>query len=201
MEDSGLKVLAKKRKIKFIYSASSSAYGDQDTYPLQEDMKPNPMSPYAIQKLVGEYYGKSFHDLFGLPFIALRYFNVYGSGQDPESPYSGVVTVFKEQIKAGKPITVCGDGQQSRDFTHVADVVEANVAALNSDIKFGIYNVGTGTTTSIETIAKILGGTEYPIEYIPARQGDPKLTIADISKIKKDLGWSPKVGIKEGLLC
>ena len=191
--------LARRNNIKkFIYSASSSAYGDQEKFPLEEDMRPNPMNPYAVQKLVGEYYGQVYTELFGVQVVSLRYFNVYGPGQSDDSPYTGVITLFKKAVREGKPIEIHGNGKQSRDFTYVDDVVEANLAAFDSWAT-GVYNIGAGQAYSINQIADIIGGEKYEKVFVNARQGDPEKTLADIQKARMDLAWEPKTELKDKL--
>lgn len=183
---------------KLIYSSSSSAYGSQKEMPLHEGLPANPESPYAVQKHVGELYAKVFNKVYGMPTVCLRYFSVYGprfSAND--SNYSLVVGKFLLLKKEGKPLTVTGDGTQTRDFTFVSDVVKANILALESD-RVGqgeIINIGSGNNITVNEIAEIIGG---PIEYIPARP-EPKDTLASNKKAKELLGWEPEVGIKEGI--
>ncbi len=180
-----------------VYSASSSAYGDQDTLPLVENMEARPKSPYGLQKYIGEMYAKVFNEVYGLGTVCLRYFNVYGPGYSADSPYSLVIGKFLEQRKRGEAMTIMGDGLQTRDFTHVRDVVEANLLAMTSD-KVGngeVMNIGAGNNQSIKVIAEMIGG---PIEYLPARL-EPKDTRADNNKAKELIGWSPKVSIEEGI--
>ena len=183
---------------KFIYSASSSAYGDQDIFPLEEDMRPNPKNPYAVQKLVGEYYGQVYTELFGMQVISLRYFNVYGPGQSDDSPYTGVITLFKKAVREGKPIMIHGDGKQRRDFTYVDDVVEANLAAFDSWAT-GIFNIGSGQDYSINQLSDIIGGEKYEKVFVNARDGDPERTLADIDKARTHLAWEPKAELKDKL--
>lgn len=183
---------------KFIYSASSSAYGDQDTFPLHEEMRPNPKNPYAVQKLVGEYYGQVYTELFDMQVISLRYFNVYGPGQSDDSPYTGVITLFKKAVREGKPIMIHGDGKQRRDFTYVDDVVEANLAAFDSWAT-GVYNIGSGQDYSINQLSDIIGGEKYDKVFVNAREGDPLRTLADIDKAKMDLAWEPKAQLEDKL--
>ena len=183
---------------KFIYSASSSAYGDNPKLPLKETYKPNPKSPYALQKLVGEYYCKIFNDIYKLPTVSLRYFNVYGSRVDPTNPYSGVITIFKQKIRDRKPLMIYGNGTQSRDFTYVDDVVEANIRAMEAETNGEVINIGAGQAHTLLEVAEMLGN-ELPIDFGEARQGDVKHTLADISLAKKILGWQPKIRLKEGL--
>ncbi|MSU45392.1 MAG: NAD-dependent epimerase/dehydratase family protein [Candidatus Zambryskibacteria bacterium] len=182
---------------KVIYSASSSAYGDQPIMPLKEDMSPNPKSPYALQKYMGELLCKMFSQIYNLPTVSLRYFNVYGPGQSAEGAYALVIAKFLKQIKEGKTMTVTGDGSQTRDFTNVKDVVCANILAMKSE-KVGngeVLNIGAGKNQSINTITKLIGG---PVEYIPARF-EPKDTLADNSLARELLGWIPEVKIEEGI--
>jgi UDP-glucose 4-epimerase len=186
---------AKARRV--VYSASSSAYGDQDTLPLVETMKPNPKSPYALQKHTGELYAKVAHDAYGLPIVCLRYFNVYGPRQEPDGAYAQAIPKFLKQAKDGKPITITGDGEQTRDCTHVTDVVSANILAAESK-KVGkgeVINIGSGKSYSVNTMAHLIGGK---IEYIPARL-EPRNTMADIRLAKKLLGWEPKVTLEKGI--
>ncbi len=181
---------------KVVYSASSSAYGDQPIMPLTEDMKAAPKSPYGLQKYIGELYAKVFNEVYGLPTVSLRYFNVYGPRFDAEGAYALVIGKFLKQKKEGGAMTITGTGEQTRDFTHVRDVVRANLLAAESDVSNGeVINIGAGKNQSINTIAKLIGG---PIEYIPARL-EPKDTLADNSKAKKLIGWTPEVSIEQGI--
>ncbi|MCK5027570.1 MAG: NAD-dependent epimerase/dehydratase family protein [Candidatus Pacebacteria bacterium] len=181
-----------------VYSASSSAYGDQEKMPLVEDMEANPLSPYGLQKYIGEMYCKVFSEIYNLEIVSLRYFNVYGSERmDPEGPYALVVGKFLKQKKEGTPLTITGDGEQTRDFTHIRDVVKANFLAMESS-KVGkgeVINIGAGDNCSINRLAKIIGGE---IEYIEARI-EPKNTLADNTKAKELLGWEPKVELEDGI--
>lgn len=189
---------AKESKVKkLVFSASSSAYGDQDIMPLIEDMKPAPKSPYALHKYYGELLCKLFSDIFGLPTVSLRYFNVYGPNQSAEGSYPLVIAKFLKQVKENAPMTITGDGKQTRDFTHVYDVVRANILAAESKtVKNGeVINIGAGKNYSIQEIANIIGGK---VKYIPARL-EPKDTLANNSKARKLLGWKPEVTLKEGI--
>lgn len=180
-----------------IYSASSSAYGDQDTMPLTEDMTPRPKSPYGLQKFVGELYCRVWFESYGLPTVSLRYFNVYGPGQSDQGAYALVIAKFLKQKKAGEDLTITGDGKQTRDFTHVSDVVRANIQAAISD-KVGqgeVINIGANNNQTVKKIAELVGGN---IQYIPARL-EPHDTLADISKAKKLLDWTPQVSIEDGI--
>ncbi len=182
---------------KVIYSASSSAYGDQSVMPLKENMPASPKSPYGLQKYIGELYCKVWNVVFQLPTVSLRYFNVYGPRNSTEGAYALVIAKFLKQRANRKPMTITGDGEQTRDFTHVRDVTRANILAMKSD-KVGkgeVINIGAGQNYSIKRIAELIGG---PVAYIPARF-EPKDTLADNSLAKKLLGWEPQVTIEEGI--
>jgi len=182
---------------KVIYSASSSAYGDQDSMPLEETMLPGPISPYAVQKYVGEHYARNFSILYGLPTVSLRYFNAYGPRMAMAGGYVTVIAVFLQALRDGKKLTITGDGSQTRDFTFVGDIVRANIAAMTSD-KIGrgeVINIGGGHNYSVNKIAEKIGGE---IEYLPPRI-EPHDTLADTGKAKKLLGWEPITGIDSGL--
>lgn len=181
-----------------VYSASSSAYGDQAVLPLVETMKPQPMSPYGLQKLVGEEYCRLFYELYGLETVSLRYFNVYGPHVDPDGAYALVIGKFLKQKKENQPLTICGDGEYYRDYTHVADVVMANIMAMQS-VKIGrgeVINIGNGAPHSVNELAELIGGETVGI---PSRPGDPRKTEADILKAKQLLNWEPKVTFEEGI--
>lgn len=180
-----------------IYSASSSAYGDQKKMPLKETMEVRPQSPYGLQKYISELYCRLWSEVYGLPTTSLRYFNVYGPRNNTDGAYALVIAKFLRQRKIAKPLTITGDGEQTRDFTSVHDVVRANILAMNSS-KVGkgeVINIGAGKNQSINKIAKLIGG---PIKYIPARF-EPHDTLADNSLAKKLLGWKPSVSIEEGI--
>lgn len=191
-------IACKKAKVKrLIYSASSSAYGDQKVMPLKEDFIAMPKSPYALQKYIGELYCRLFSDVYGLETVCLRYFNVYGNRNNSEGPYASVIAKFIKQKEKGEIITITGSGKQTRDFTNVKDVVRANILAMQSN-KVGkgeVINIGTGKNVSINEIAKIIGGK---VKHIDARL-EPKNSLADISRAKRLLGWSPKIGLEEGI--
>ncbi len=182
---------------RLIYSASSSVYGDQKKMPLKENFPAMPKSPYGLQKYIGELYCRLWSEIYGLSTVSLRYFNVYGPRLDPEGAYALVVGRFLKQRSFGEPMTITGDGEQTRDFTHVRDVVRANILAMSSK-KVGhgeVINIGAGKNQSINLITKLIGG---PVKYIPARL-EPKHTLADNSLALKLLGWKPRVKIEEGL--
>jgi UDP-glucose 4-epimerase len=181
---------------RFIYSASSSCYGIPDKYPTPEGSEIKPQYPYALAKRMGEELVEHWAQLYNLPTISLRFFNVYGARSRTSGTYGAVFGVFLAQKLSNKPYTVVGDGNQTRDFTYVTDIVSALVAAAESSISNQIYNVGSDTTVSINKIVKLLGGDKV---YIPKRPGEPDCTYADISKIKNDLGWCPTISIEEGI--
>jgi len=192
-------VASKEAKVKrVVYSASSSAYGLQKELPLREEMRPGPLNPYALQKYVGELYCKIFPQIYKLPTVSLRYFNVYGSRQPKEGTYAPVIGIFLRQKKASLPLTVTGDGEQTRDFTHVSDVVKANILAMGSN-KVGqgeVINIGAGKNHTINEIAKMVGGD---IKYIPLPPGEMRDTLADISLARELLGWEPEVKLEQGI--
>lgn len=172
---------------KVITSSSSSVYGNQDVQPLVEIMTPNPLSPYAVQKLAMELYAKVYFNLFGLPIICLRYFNVYGEGMPIDGAYAACMAIFLDDKAHGRPSTVYG-GKQKRDFTYVDDVVRANIMAAESNVDFAILNIGAGNNHSIDEIAETVNDK---IVHKPQRKGEPMETLADTSLAKKLLGWEP----------
>ena len=182
---------------KVIYSASSSAYGDQKTMPLVETMLPMPKSPYGLQKQIGESYCRVWSEVYGLPTVCLRYFNVYGPRNSADGAYALVISKFIEQMRKDKALTITGTGKQTRDFTHVRDIVAANILAMKSTRvgKGEVINIGAGNNVSINEIARMIGGT---IEYIPARL-EPQNTLANNSLARKLLGWKPQVSIEKGI--
>lgn len=180
-----------------VYSASSSAYGDQEIMPLKESMLPHPLSPYGLQKYFGELQCKLFSEVYGLETISLRYFNIYGKRQDPNGPYALVIGKFLKQKSEGIPITITGDGEQSRDFTHIRDAVRANILAMESS-KVGsgeAINIGAGKNYSINKLAQMIGG---PVEYVETRI-EPKHTLADVSQAKELLDWEPEISLEKGI--
>jgi len=182
---------------KVVYTASSSAYGDQPTLPLTETMLPAPKSPYALQKYVGEHYCRVFSTVFGLRTVSLRYFNVYGPRFDPEGPYAQAIGKFLKFRKEGKPLTIWGDGEQTRDCVHVSDVVRANLLAMEKDTvgKGEVINIGSGRDVSVNEIARLIGGeTIHESPRIEARN-----TRADITKAREILGWEPTIRIEDGI--
>jgi nucleoside-diphosphate-sugar epimerase len=186
-----------------VYAGSSSAYGNTAVLPKREDMKPQPLSPYALQKLVGEQYGQLFSKLYGLETVTIRYFNVFGPRQDPGSPYSGVISVFVKALNEGRPPTIYGDGKQTRDFTYVADVVQGVMLACHAPKVAGeVINVACGGRVSLlellRSLQLILCQNVQPVFAAP-REGDVRDSQADIFKARQLLGFSPSVTFEEGL--
>jgi nucleoside-diphosphate-sugar epimerase len=186
-----------------VYAGSSSAYGDTPVLPKQEDMPPNPLSPYALQKLVGEQYLQMFTKLYGLDTVTIRYFNVFGPRQDPSSPYSGVIALFVSRLLRGEAPSIVGDGEQTRDFTYVDNVVDGVLRAATAPAATGhVINVATGTRISINQLADSLQrvlGVDIPTVHVPPRQGDVRDSLADITKARTLLGYEPLVSFDEGL--
>jgi nucleoside-diphosphate-sugar epimerase len=199
-----LLLAARDTKIRrFVYAASSSAYGDTPTLPKVETMPVNPLSPYAAAKLMGEYYCSVFYKVFGLETISLRYFNVFGPHQDPTSQYAAAIPAFVTSILKDKPPTVYGDGKQSRDFTYIDNVVEANLlAARAKQTKGEVANIACGEVITvnaiIDMINNIVGKSIKPM-YVPSRKGDVKHSLADITQAKKLIGFKPVILFEEGL--
>ena len=186
-----------------IYAGSSSAYGDTLTLPKQEDMTPHPLSPYALTKLTGEYYCKIFSSVYGLETLTIRYFNVFGPRQNPESQYAAVIPKFIESLLKDQPPTIYGDGEQSRDFTYIENVVSANILASKAKKTSGeIVNVATSIRTTINqlfyTLKDLLEKDINPI-YGEAQKGDVKHSLADITRARKILGYKPVVNLEAGL--
>ena len=185
---------------RFVFSGSSSVYGVQDTLPLKEDMKPRPGNPYALQKLAGEEYCRLFFELYQFPTVTLRYFNVYGGRhQTTDGAYALVFGIFIRQKRAGEPLTICGDGEYRRDFTHVDDVVRANLLAMDSaTVGHGeIINIGAGDNHTVNELAALVGS---PTISVPPRIGDARDSLADTTRAKELLGWAPEVPFREGVL-
>lgn len=182
---------------RIVYAASSSAYGDQEVLPLSEDLKPQPKSPYAFQKYAGEILMKLWSEIHGLETVSLRFFNVYGPYMDPDGAYALVIGRFLKLRKEGKPMTITGDGEQTRDFTHVHDLIRAIGLAAEVDRvgKGEVMNAGAGRNVSINELTALIGG---PVEYVAARH-EPKHTRADRTYIKEMLGWEPEITIEEGI--
>ena len=185
-----------------VYSSSSSVYGDQDTHLMREDMEPNPKSPYALHKLMGEQYGSMFARLFGMSVVSLRYFNVYGPGQTTTGAYVLVIPRFLKQRDEGKPLTIYGDGEQTRSYTHVSDVVRANVLAAGEELAPGknvVLNIGPNEETSVNEIAAMIGGKMEHIVPNPRGEFEELRKSSDCSKAKTVIGWEPAISPKEGI--
>jgi UDP-N-acetylglucosamine/UDP-N-acetyl-alpha-D-glucosaminouronate 4-epimerase len=186
-----------------VYAGSSSAYGNTETLPKHEKMATGPLSPYALQKLVGEQYMQLFTDLYGLETVTIRYFNVFGPRQDPSSPYSGVISLFISALAEGRQPTIYGDGEQTRDFTYVANVVDGVLRACEAPKASGeVINVASGGRISLnklfQTVRALTGSSVEPI-YCPERAGDVRDSQADITKAQALLGYTPTVMLEEGL--
>jgi len=186
-----------------VYASSSSVYGDCNVFPEKENFQTSPISPYAVSKLAGEHYGYTFSKTFTLEVVSLRYFNVFGPRQNPESKYSAVIPAFISRMLVNEPPIVEGDGNQSRDFTYVGNVVTANLAAAKAKgISGEVINIACGKTYSILDIVKYLNkllGKKLEVEFAPARKGDVRKTLADISKMKQLLKVEPEVDFETGL--
>jgi nucleoside-diphosphate-sugar epimerase len=193
---------AKVRRV--VYAASSSAYGDQPTLPKTEEMRPDPLSPYAVAKLVGEYYCQVFTRAYDLETVCLRYFNVFGPRQDPSSQYSGVISRFISALMSDEQPVIFGDGEQSRDFTYIANIVDANLRAAQASGAVGqVINVANGERITLnellEVLKRVTGRTDVQAEYRETRAGDVRHSLADITQARELLGYEPSVGLEEGL--
>jgi len=190
--------VSKVRKI--IYASSSSVYGDTPTLPKREDMVPSPQSPYAASKLAGEYYCRVFQEVYGLVTVCLRYFNVYGPKQNPDSQYAAVIPRFLRWASEGSPLIIYGDGEQTRDFTFIADAVAANILAAESNAS-GVFNIGRGKSITINELARLvikLTGNNVESVHQEPREGDIRHSLADISKAGT-FGYEPRYNLEEGL--
>ncbi len=182
---------------RFVYAASSSCYGIPPMYPTPETAPMDPQYPYALTKLLGEQLVMHWHQVYGLPAVSLRFFNVYGPRARTSGTYGAVFGVFLAQMLAGKPLTVVGDGEQTRDFTFVSDIVDAILTAAASDVSGEAFNVGSGNPQSVNTLVRLLGAKETA--RLPKRPGEPDCTSADVTKIANRLGWRVKVPFEEGV--
>jgi UDP-N-acetylglucosamine/UDP-N-acetylgalactosamine 4-epimerase len=197
---------AKEKKVKrIVYAASSSTYGDHPGLPKVENVIGNPLSPYAVTKYVNELYAKVYANLYGMQITGLRYFNIFGPKQNPQGPYAAVIPLFAQAVLDNKPPTINGDGNHSRDFTYVANAVQANILAMfteNASAVNQVYNIACGHQTSLnelfDQLKNFAGSSIQPI-YGPERKGDVRHSLADISKAQKLLGYEPLVSVKEGL--
>ena len=197
-----LLLAAKENKVKrFVFASSSSIYGNQKSLPFHENMKPNPLVPYSLHKLVGEEYCKMFSDLWGLGTISLRYFNVYGPRMNPDNPYANLLPKFIKLMSQNKPPVINGDGTHSRDFTHISDVVEATLLAAESNLTGEVFNIGFGERISVNKIVKILN--QIMSKQIKPTHGpavvEPKTTLASNLKAQNMLKWKPKTSFAEGI--
>lgn len=189
---------------RFIFAASSSAYGETETLPKHEDMLPSPLSPYAAAKLAGEHYVRVYARTMGLDGVSLRYFNIFGPRQDPSSPYSGVISRFIRVALEGRPLTIHGDGTQTRDFTYISNAVHANLLAMSAEHALGgeVINVGTGVQTSLLDVIRVLSdalGRPIHPEFTPARPGDIRHSQASLGRIEGLLSYHPLVNFEDGL--
>jgi UDP-glucose 4-epimerase len=198
-----LRACAEAKVNRVVYAASSSAYGDTDVLPKVETMLPRPKSPYAVQKLTGEYYASVFHSCFDLETVALRFFNVYGERQDPSSPYSGVLSLFFKALIERRSPTIFGDGQQTRDFTYVDDVCALCIkAAAAPGVAGKMYNAGNGNRYSLNFVWDLLQkieGVSLPAKYGPPRAGDVRDSEADTTAVRRDLNHQPQYTLEQGL--
>ncbi|MFB6226547.1 MAG: NAD-dependent epimerase/dehydratase family protein, partial [Candidatus Paceibacteria bacterium] len=180
-----------------IFSSSAAVYGDQEDLPISEQAELNYKAPYGLHKIIGERYTQLYSEVYDIDTVSLRYFNVYGPRKTAEGGYPMVIPIFLRQKQQGKPLTIVGDGKQTRDYVHVEDVVLANITAWKSDIESGeVFNIGTGTQTSVNEIAAIVGGETT---QIPEREGEIRFSEADIDKAREKLDWKPQVGFEEGM--
>ena len=201
-----LLVAAKNAKVRrVVYAGSSSVYGNTPTLPKQEQMQPSPISPYAVTKLAGELYMQSFTRVYGLETVVIRYFNVFGPYQDPTSHYSGILAIFTMKMLAGEIPTIYGDGEQSRDFTFIQNVVHGNLLASEAPaerVSGKVFNVATGNRVTLNQTVEILRratGYTGEVRYAAERSGDVKHSLADISRAKESFGYEPRVNFKEGI--
>ncbi|MEA1947186.1 MAG: SDR family oxidoreductase [Thermodesulfobacteriota bacterium] len=195
---------ARKNNVKrVVYASSSAVYGDDPALPKHEKMRPKPQSPYAVQKLSGEFYARLYLDLYGVETVSLRYFNVYGPRQDPSSPYSGVISIFMTKATSKETPVIFGDGDQYRDFIFVKDVVRSNLLAAGADNVSGkIFNIGRGRITRINSLWEMiskLAGFDIKPKYEPPRPGDIRESVADINSARKALGFEPDYSFEKGI--
>ena len=191
------------RARRVVFASSTALYGDHTTLPLREELPPRPLSPYAASKAAGEMYCAAFRASYGLPAVALRFFNVYGPRQDPANPYSGVVSIFAARIARGERPIIYGDGRQTRDFVYVADVVRAMLLACERDSAAGVaFNIASGRQTSILELAEALNqvmGTRLKPDFAPARAGEVRFSEGDARQARQVLGWEATIPLREGL--
>ena len=199
-----LEAARKSRRLKrFVYISSAAVYGVPGYLPIDEDHPCRSISPYGVSKLAGEFYARIFHELYKVPTVCIRPFNVYGRGQDPRSPYSGIISRFLDRISRGLPLVIYGDGWQTRDFIHVSDVADMIIIAIECEEAAGeVFNCGTGREVSINEFARIMlsiSGRNIEIEYSDSRPGDVRRSYADTRKAERILGFKPKISLEEGL--
>jgi UDP-glucose 4-epimerase len=196
-------VAARDRNVrKVVFASSSSVYGNTPTLPKREDMPPNPLSPYAVSKFSGEQYLKVFSEVYGLKTLSLRYFNVFGPRQDPNSQYAAVIPKFITKILNHQSPTIYGDGGQTRDFSYVKDVVQANIRAMESDSQ-GVFNVAYGSRINLIDLASLImeiTGISVPLKFEPPRTGDVRDSLADITQAQEAFGYAPEYTVKTGLM-
>jgi UDP-glucose 4-epimerase len=195
---------ARQRRVRrVIFACSAAVYGEDPALPKRETMAPAPISPYGVEKITGEHYLGVFNKLYGVETVSLRYFNVFGPRQDPRSPYSGVISLFVDRTLGRQTPSVYGDGEQCRDFVYVSNVVDANLLAARVPAAAGrCYNIGCGVRTSLNELLRILGrltSQELRPQYLPARAGDIRESVADIARARDEIGYAPTVGVEEGL--
>ena len=198
-----LQAARKARTRRVVYASSAAIYGEEPTLPKSEAMRPEPMSPYGVEKITGEHYLATWSKLFAVETVSLRYFNVFGPRQDPRSPYSGVISIFVDRILGGRPIAFFGDGSQCRDFVYVDNVVDANIlAATREGVSGRAYNVACGKRTTLVELATLIEqAAERSVErsFAEARAGDIKESVADIARARAELGYAPVVAVEDGL--
>jgi len=193
--------LARERDFRVVLASSAAIYGHPESLPIHETARKTPTSPYGADKLTVDHYARLYNDLYGVETVALRYFNIFGPRQRA-GDYGGVISIFREQALAADPITVDGDGTQTRDFIHIDDVVQANLLAATTDTVGTAYNIGRGEQTSIRTLAELvrdIADSDSDIVYTEPRPGDIDASVADITKAKRDLGFEPTVALEPGL--
>ena len=188
---------------RIVFASSAAVYGDHTVLPLQEELPPRPLSPYAVHKVAGEMYHRVFHASYGLPTVALRFFNVYGPRQDPTNPYSGVISIFAARIARGERPVIYGDGKQTRDFVYVTDVARAALLVCEQEAAIGgVFNVAGGRQTNMLQLAAVLNqvlDTNLTPTFAPARSGEVRFSQANVSRAREVLGWEAQITLQEGL--
>lgn len=185
-----------------VYASSCAVYGSSENVPLKERELVAPESPYGLTKLNNEYYARFHHQAYGTSSVGLRFFNVYGPGQKPDSAYAGVISIFMDRAMNGKPVTIYGDGSQVRDFVYVGDIVDALITSAESDVDLDVFNIGRGIETSVNDLFNAISAiTNYKqsAKYAPPRMGDVMISCSDPSKIKERIGYSAKWSLEDGL--